>query len=107
VLPLTALLHDLAARGRLSVASLLAGGIATRAYVRASALVAEVEPAAAALGAWRLSGTGYYTLKLKVGIDVERDLRRIEAVRTAAAMRIRLTRTAFDDREVDARRVLR
>jgi o-succinylbenzoate synthase len=99
-------LHDLAARqAGISVASLLAGGTATRACVRASALVAELEPDAAALAARRFAAAGYDTLKLKVGLDLERDLRRIAAVcavlpRTA---RIRLDANgAFAEREAEA-----
>lgn len=99
-------LHDLAARETgIPVASLLAGGIATRACVRASALVAELQPDAAALAARRFAAAGYDTLKLKVGLDFERDLRRIAAVcavlpRTA---RIRLDANgAFGEREAEA-----
>jgi O-succinylbenzoate synthase len=86
-------LHDLAAREAVvSLASLLAGGKAVRTSVRANALVAEGESGAAALAAQRLAAAGYDTLKLKVGVDLERDLRRIAAVRAAlpAAMRLRL-----------------
>ncbi len=99
-------LHDLAAReAGVSVASLLAGGSATRASVRASALVTEDEPAAAARCALRRAAAGFDTLKLKVGADLERDLRRIAAVHTALprSARIRLDANgAFAAREAEA-----
>lgn len=99
-------LHDLAAReAGVSVASLLAGGSATRAFVRASALVAALEPEAAALGARRLAAAGFDTLKLKVSADLEHELRRIAAVRSALSrpIRIRLDANgAFAAREAEA-----
>ncbi len=99
-------LHDLAAReAGISVAALLAGGRAARASVRASALVAEAEPDAAALAAVRLAAAGYDTLKLKVGVDCERDLRRIAAVRAALPNTVQLrldANGAYGDREAEA-----
>lgn len=99
-------LHDLAAReAGLSLAALLASGIATRACVCSSALVAEVQPDAAALAARRFAAAGYDTLKLKVGLDLERDLRRIAAVRAVLprTARIRLDANgAFAAREAEA-----
>jgi o-succinylbenzoate synthase len=99
-------LHDLAAReAGVSLASLLAKGKAVRTSVRANALVAEGEPGAAALAAQRLAAAGYDTLKLKVGVDLERDVQRIAAVRAALPlpMRIRLdVNGAFGDREAEA-----
>jgi o-succinylbenzoate synthase len=95
--------HDLAARcAGVSVASLLAGERASRACVRASALVAADEPAVAAQCAVEFAAAGYATLKLKIGRDLDRDCARVAAVRAAIGDRVALrldANGAFDERE--------
>lgn len=96
-------LHDLVARGRgVSVAALLSGDRAPRSPVRSGALVADREPAAAAARARGLVAQGYDTLKLKLGVDLDRDLARLAAVHAvvSGAVRLRLDANgAFRERE--------
>ncbi len=86
-------LHDLAARSQgVSVARLLAGDRPLRAWLRVGALVGDREPAEVASRARALVARGYDTLKVKIGTDLDRDVARIAALRSAVprALHLRL-----------------